>query len=138
MRWLLVVLALAMTGAVAWLLFSDPAPPPRVALREPRDDDPTRKPWMGLKSGTLTVRVRTPDGRPPPGAQVGYEAGREPRLYYTTDEGVRTLGDVPLGDLTVVVVAPGYETVRRRTRVEAGVTEELTVILTASSADPRR
>lgn len=138
MRWSLVVIALAMAAGVAWLLFGEPLQRPRVALSEARDGDPTLKPWMGLKSGTLTVRVRTPDGRPPPGAQIGYEAGREPRLYYTTDDGSRTLGDVPLGDLTVVVVAPGYETVRRRTRVEAGVTEELTVILTPAHEAPPR
>ena len=121
MRWLTVVMALALAAGCVWLLFGSRDVPSRVELGE-NQDDPTRKPWMSLKSGTLTVRVRAPDGSAPAFAQVGYDTTREPRLYYTDAQGLKTLGDVPLGDLTVVVQAPGFNTERRRTRIEAGVT----------------
>ena len=138
MRWLLVVVAVGLVAGVGWLLFGEPSGRTRVALSDPRDNDPTLKPWMALKSGTLTVRVKGPDGTGFVGAQVGYDTPRDPRLYYTDDDGVRTLAGVPLGDLTVVVQAPGYETVRRRTRVEPGVTEEITVILSPAREGPPR
>src|SRR5262245_7717538 len=109
-------MALGLAAGCVWLLFGNREPPSRVELEQSRDD-PTRKPWMSLKSGTLTVRVRTPDGSTPAFAQVGYDTTREPRLYYTDALGVKTLGDVPLGELTVVVQAPGFDTERRRTRI---------------------
>jgi hypothetical protein len=135
-RWLLMLLAVGMAGVSIWLLFGQREKPRGTSIgTETTEELPA---YLKLKRGTLTVRVRGPDGKPPPLAEVGYEAHPKPLFYGTLDDGSRTLNDVPLGEITVLVQAPGFEPTRRRTRVEAGVTEEMSVILTPLPADRPR
>lgn len=124
----MLLLAVAMAGLSFWLL-SGPREAPQVADvgSGTAEDLP---PHLTLKFGTLTVRVRGPDGRAVPLAQVGYERQGKALLYGVTDDGSRTLTDVPLGEMTVLVEAPGYQPARRPTRIEAGLPEEITVVLT--------
>jgi hypothetical protein len=137
----MVWLALGITlGALAWLMLANR--PARESLgpepaEAPAAEDPA---WTRIKSGTLTLSVHGTDGVVPPGAQVGFETLRGPRLYYVDPQGLRTLTDVPLGDVVVVAEAPGYERVRRPTRVEPGVPGELRLVLEPEGDDraPRR
>jgi hypothetical protein len=123
--WLTLGLAL---GAILWLVVAPrtPSDPYDGEEPSPSSEDPA---WTRLKSGTLTLSVHGSDGLLPVGAQVGFETPRGPRLYYVDARGVRTLTDVPLGDVVIVAEAPGYERVRRPTRVEAGVPGELRLLL---------
>ena len=128
MRWTLwLALGIAVGGSL-WLLFGqESAPQERLAPAPEEDapDAPDAPAWMRLKSGTLTLDVRGGDGQVPVGAQVGFKTSRGPRLYYVDPTGLRTLTDVPLGDVMIVAQAPGYESLERPTRVEAGVPGEL-------------
>src|SRR5688572_4486007 len=117
-----------MAGASFWLLFA-PREKPRDASHVSADAEDMPA-YLKHKYGTLTVRVQGPGGGRVPLAEVGYERPPKTMLYGTQDDGTRTLNDVPLGEITVVVQAPGFQTVRRPVRIEAGVPEELTVILT--------
>lgn len=128
MRWILLLAALLALAGTLWLLAA-PSRPPGEDLPEgsqaptaPAAGDPA---WTRLKTGTLHVRVLARDGTVPLGTQVGFATPQGPRLYYVDGEGLRTLGDIPLGDVTVLVRAPGREPLERRTRVEAGVVGEM-------------
>lgn len=130
---------LAVVGTALLLLRAGEAPEGPSALPPSSvEGDPGAPAWMRLRYGTLTFRLRAPDGSVPPGAQVGYQTPRGPRLYYVDPQGVRTLTDAPLGELTLVAQAPGYEPLQRVTRLEAGVTEEALVVLTPAPLGPNR
>lgn len=130
---------MAMLGALVvwWLVHAGDASKGRepVPLGSDEADLP---PGMVVKTGTLTYRVRAPDGSVPPGALVGYETGRGPRLVPVNPEGVRTLTDVPLGNLMLLAQAPGYDLLRRSARIEPGITEELVLVLTPAPLGPTR
>lgn len=130
---------LAVVGTALLLLRAGEAPEAPAPLPPSTvEGDPGAPAWMKLRYGTLTFRLRAPDGSVPPGAQVGYETPRGPRLYYVNPEGVRTLTDVPLGELTLVAQAPGFEPLKRAARLEAGVTEEVLMVLTPAPLGPNR
>ncbi len=132
MRWTasltLGVVGLALGGTL-WLLFGEGKAPPEPLRHDEVEPAPDVPAWMKLKSGTLTIGVRGSDGLVPTGAQVGFETLRGPRLYYVDPDGLRTLTDVPLGDVVIVAEAPGFERLTRPTRVEAGVPGELKIVL---------
>lgn len=139
LRWLIWLALGVALGALTWLLLANrPAGGPLAPEPEPSAaEDPA---WTRLKSGTLALSVHGSDGVVPPGAQVGFETLRGPRLYYVDAQGLRTLTDVPLGDVVIVAEAPGYERIRRPTRVEAGVPGELRLVLEPEGKErlPRR
>jgi len=122
------VLSVALGGTL-WLLFGQGKAPPEPLRHDEIEVAPDVPAWMRLKNGTLTIGVRGSDGHVPTGAQVGFETLRGPRLYYVDPEGLRTLTDVPLGDVVVVAEAPGFERLKRQTRVEPGVPGELKIVL---------
>lgn len=132
MRWILPLAALLALATTLWLVYAPrPAPSETLAGGPPAGEPeearglPGDPAWARLRSGTLHVRVRTPAGTVPLGTQVGYATPRGPRLYYVDADGLRTLADVPLGEVLVLVQAPGHDPVERRTRVEAGVIGEM-------------
>jgi hypothetical protein len=137
-RWVMLVLALAAAAAATWWLYAERRPAEQTTLSRAGVEDPGNEPYMRLKYGTLTVQVRGPDLKPVLGAQVGWETAEGPRLYYTDMEGRRTLTDVPLGSVRVVAQARGFKRELRDTRIEAGLPEELTFILSPAPADGSR
>ncbi|MFM8980482.1 MAG: hypothetical protein ACKOSS_08475 [Planctomycetia bacterium] len=140
MRWILLLAALLALAVTLWVLAApgpasppeEPADPAEAAAAAAREaGDPA---WTRLKTGTRHVRVLARDGTVPLGTQVGFATPQGPRLYYVDGEGLRTLGDIPLGDVTVLVRAPGRDPLERRTRVEAGVVAEMRFELPPAAA----
>ena len=128
-----VLLVLAVAWGVHTLLSSGndvadddlprPSAPPRPA---PATDRPTR---VSASTGTLIIRVRTPEGAVPNGARVGHELLGDPRWARVGDEGRHAFTDVPLGPVDALAEAPGYEFVRQRRELVAGVATEVVLVL---------
>ena len=141
MRWSLVLLLGLTVGGGLWLLFGrDAAAPPGGPATAGSDDEEQSVPaYLRLKSGTLTLRVVATDGTVPALAQAGYETPQGNRLYMMDDEGKKTLTDAPLGNLVILAKAPGFADARRAARIEAGVAEEVAILMTrlpAGSTEP--
>lgn len=137
MRAVVLVLSLVVLGATLWVLLGGdprPAPEPRVSDEQ---GDPEAPASLRHRAGTLTFRVRAPDGSVPPGAQVGYETPKGARLYYVdAATGTRTLSDAPLGEVMLLAQAPGFALIRRPTRITGGLTEELLFNLVPTPLGP--
>lgn len=138
MRWMGVLLAVGIAAGAIWWLYAEHKPTERTTVSREGVEDPGAEDYLKLRYGTLAVTVRGPDQKPLLGAQVGWDTPAGPRLYYTDIDGRRTLTDVPLGPIKVVVQARGYVGVQRDARIEAGVPEELTVTLAPEPPAPQR
>src|SRR5262245_57932807 len=128
MRWLVVLLAVGIAAGAIWWLYAERVPTEPTSVSREGVEDPGQQDYMRLRYGTLAVSVRGPDQKPILGAQVGWDTPQGPRLYYTDIDGRRTLTDVPLGPVKVVVRARGFLSMQRDARIEAGVPEELTFV----------
>lgn len=84
---------------------------------------------LRLATGTLTVRVRTPDGQVPLSAEVGWEVLGERRWFLATDAGARTLTQIPLGPVKALARAKGFQVHMQPVQVEAGIPAEVTILL---------
>lgn len=140
MRWILLLAALLALATSLWLLRPAARPAGEALVGPATPPPPVQGPgepaWARLKTGTLHVLVRARDGSVPLGTQVGFATPRGPRLYYVDGDGQRTLSDLPLGDVSVVVQAPGHPPQERRTRVEAGVVGQMVFELGPPPAAP--
>ncbi len=129
--WLPLLAALAIAVVAGALLFGgqdggDPEeilPGPDPDERELRDN-----PHLLVKTGTLVIRARAADGTVPFGTEVGYDTRKGPKLFYAGEDGIRRFADAPLGPIEIIAKAEGYEEVRQRRELLAGVPME--VILT--------
>jgi hypothetical protein len=126
---LLVVLSLAGAGALAyWLLApneseSDEANKP-VPVAPPERASPTPT------TGTLIIRVRTPDSMAlPSDTKAGYVDGGERRLRPAARDGTFRFSDAPLGRIEVVATAEGYRDGTSVAVVQALVPTEVLVTL---------
>lgn len=138
MRLVAILLALALAGGAVLWLYDEREPVQETRVSRGDVEDPGVEEYMGIKYGTLTVQVRGPDLKPIYNARVGWDTPEGPRLYYTDIDGRRTMTDVPLGPIKVVVQANGFAPMKRDARIEAGVPEELSfVLLTAPAPGPR-
>ncbi|MFV1959633.1 MAG: hypothetical protein ACC662_09505, partial [Planctomycetota bacterium] len=81
------------------------------------------------ETGAVVIRATAPDGTVPEGAEVGYVYLGQTRLLYAGKDGSRAFSDAPLGDLVIVARAPGYEEVRTRRPILAGVPAEGRLVL---------
>lgn len=123
--WTLLVVALALgafwlVDPLGWRAGSSEGPP--LESGETPPVDPALADRLRLPHGTVTFRIRTPDGIVPLGMEVGYRKDNgETRWLYANEEGVRTLTDVPLGKLVCVARGPGYPEVEQVCHVAAGV-----------------
>jgi hypothetical protein len=133
-RAFVLLLAAGLAAGALWWLYAERDPVGRTQVTRGDVEDPGVQGYMGLKYGTLTVQVKGPDLKPVMGARVGWDSPEGPHLYYTDIDGRRTMTDVPLGPIKVVVVAQGFERIVRDARIEAGVPEELSFILPAPTA----
>ena len=107
-----VLLALVAAASLAYaVLKSTEAPPvepeePAPAVATP---PPTRKVPMPT-TGTLVIRVMTPDSMPlPPGTRAGYVERDVRRLRPAASDGTFRFSDAPLGRVEVVAQAEGYQ-----------------------------
>lgn len=138
MRWMVVLLAVGIAAGAIWWLYAERKPAEPTTVTREGVEDPGADGYLRLRYGTLAVIVTGPDRQPVRGAQVGWDTPAGPRLYYTDVDGRRTLTDVPLGPIKVLVKARGYVSVERDARLEAGVPEELTVVLSPEPPTPQR
>ena len=136
MRALPLILLVAALGLGLWYVmggFDDGA-----ERREPTEDTEATEPdpeaermqkRFGLKTGTLSVVVRTVDGQSPLMAEVGYlMPGGKPR-WLVAEGGRRVITDAPLGSVTAIARAPGYAMVEQRCEVVAGVRADVIITL---------
>jgi hypothetical protein len=137
MRWFVLFLAVGIAAGAVWWLYAERAPTEPASVTREGVEDPGAEDYLKLRYGTLAVSVRGPDQKPVLGAQVGWDTPQGPRLYYTDVDGRRTLTDVPLGAIQVVVHARGFVSAKRDARIEAGVPEELTFVLSPEPAGAR-
>jgi len=120
------ILAFVLGAGIAFFLLRDGD----THLAEPGPVDETetelaRNPHVLMKTGTLVVRARAPDGSVPAGTEVGYRFAGETRLVYAAGDGTREFADAPLGDLVVIARAPGYAEATQPRRLLAGVAMEV-------------
>lgn len=131
-----VLLALLLAGGL-WLLLQPRRIEPAAEPISRADDG--AEPWMRLKTGTLLVRVRAPDGSVPLDAEAGYKTDRGERLRAAQPpRGEAEFTDAPLGELVVMARAPGYLPVSRPARLEPGTREELVLLLEPEAPPPAR
>ena len=112
MTTLLVVIALAAGGGVAWWLLrsseSVPVDPEEVQVVVPESADAGQRIPMPT-TGTLIIRVRTPDATPlPHDTRAGYLTGSDRRMRPAAGDGTFRFSDAPLGRIEVVATADGY------------------------------
>lgn len=137
MRLLVVLLAAVLLGGTIWLLAGPGATPTSRPRLTDEGGDPDAPPELRHRVGTLLFRVRAPDGSVPAGAEVGYETPAQPRYYYVdAATGTRTLSDVPLGEVMLLARAPGYQPVRRPSRITGGLLEEVLIHLVPAPLGP--
>jgi hypothetical protein len=133
-RTLLLVL---LAGVLAWALVGflsadedDTAPGTGQAVPT---GDPTeearQRATAALRTGTVTLRISTPDRKVPPNTQVGYSYQGQELWHAVNEAGWRRLTDVPHADLTFQARAPGYEGVPVTRRLVPGVIEEIVLML---------
>ena len=120
------LLAFVLGGGIAFFLLRDGD----AGLPEPGTVDETqaeleRNPHVLMKTGTLVIRARAPNGSVPPGTEVGYRFAGETRLLYAAGDGTREFADAPLGDLVVIARAPGYAEASQPRQLLAGVPMEV-------------
>lgn len=123
--WLLLLLLLLIGGSLAWLFLGGPdRRRDRGGSREPLHEEEPLAPedrHLLINTGTLVVRVTTPDGSVPPGAEVGYVWRGRTRWLYAGEDGRRAFADAPLGHLMIVARAVGYDEARAPRELLAGV-----------------
>lgn len=95
----------------------------------PEDTPPTPPGAAPLTTGVLTVTVRTSHGAAPPESTAGYAFGRGERLRKVDVDGRVRFSDVPLGWVTIVAHAPGYEDGTMRKYLSSGVPVDLVIVL---------
>jgi hypothetical protein len=134
MRVFVILLAVGLAAGAIWWLYAEREPAERTRISRGEVEDPGVEEYMGIKYGTLTVQVRGPDLKPILGARVGWDSPEGPRLHSTDIDGRRTMTDVPLGPIQVLVQAQGFAPMKRDARIEAGVPEELSFVLAPESA----
>jgi hypothetical protein len=130
----LLVLAAVVGGAsLTYGLMKPPGGPPEPAepsekAKPTSDEGDPRRPTP--TTGTLIIRVRTPDAVPlPAGARAGYVAGTVRRLRPAAADGTFRFSDAPLGKLEVVAEAEGYRAGSTVAVVQALVPAEVLVTL---------
>lgn len=131
-NWLPLLAALTIAVVAGALLFGGTAPSdPEEILPGPDPDEQELRdnPHLLVKTGTLVIRARAADGTVPFGTEVGYDTRKGPKLYYAGEDGVRRLADAPLGPIEIIVRAEGYEEVRQRRELIAGVPMEVILVL---------
>lgn len=122
---LLVILAFAL---VFWMLRGD-GPTAEPPTPKPPAAEPEEALLPQLRTTSLTIRVRTPDGQVPPGAEVGYMEGKHARVLYVEEDGSRTFAAAPAGEIEIVARAAGYEEARALRVLTGGVVEEVTLVM---------
>lgn len=123
--WLIVLCGLLAWGVVALFVEKEDTPPIRVDAPEPPPEEPVEV----ARTGTLHVRVQTPDGKIPFNAQVGYEFGGQKRYTYANKRGQRVFTDAPAGTFEVVGRAPGHHEDRRKAVVTPGLRTDVVLVL---------
>ncbi|MDJ0976580.1 MAG: hypothetical protein QNJ98_19140 [Planctomycetota bacterium] len=136
MRIVPLLLLVAVLGLGLWYVLGGFDEDP--ATREPAEDTEATEPdpeaermekRFGLKTGTLSVIVRTIDGQSPLMAEVGYlMPGGKPR-WLVAEGGRRVITDAPLGRVTAIARAPGYARVEQPCEVVAGVRADVVITL---------
>ncbi len=82
---------------------------------------------FGLKTGTLSVAVRRVDGKKLDLAEVGYLVpGGQPR-WLMAQGGRRVITDAPLGKVTAIARAPGFDIAEQECHVVAGVRADVVI-----------
>lgn len=128
---------IVLAGAVGWWVadrLAEPRAPEYHAVEPPAPKvDPAEEARAAatarLRTGTVTLRVVTPDRSVPLDTRVGYVFRGEERLFRVNDGGWRRLTDVPLYELEFVARAPGYEESRQTRTPLAGIPEEVVLNL---------
>lgn len=101
-----------------------------VVEEEPDPDEETPASRRArLTTGTLVVSVRAPDGKVPRGAVAGYRYAGEDRVRQIDASGEVRFTDAPLGTLTVVARAPGYQEGLQQHPLQAGLRADVLVML---------
>lgn len=145
MRIVLLVLVTAVLAWGVWSFFTEPqaeAPQePDPATIEPTPltpEDERANSRARLTSATLVVTVRDAKGAVPPRAQAGYRHGGEDRLRYVNKEGRVRFTDAPLGTLTVIARAPGFQAGEQERPMTAGVPADVFFVLRPAEAGERK
>lgn len=131
----------ALLGWGLWLLLIDPAQERSPGGTEGQGDhadgtsedgaDAADSPFHRgpHRSGTLVLRVRTPDGAVPRDAEVGYSYAGRTRWRPVDERGRQCFTDAPLGRYKVRARAPEYEEADRACLLQAGIPEEIILVL---------
>jgi len=139
-----IILLVLLAGALAWALVAflstgDDGGTSGAGATVPTDD-PTesarQRATAALRSGTVTLRISTPDRKVPAETQVGYAYQGQENWHSVNEAGWRRLTDVPLADLTFQARAPGYEGVPVTRRLVPGVIEEIVLMLRPQMGGP--
>ncbi|HEX4014979.1 MAG TPA: TonB-dependent receptor [Candidatus Cybelea sp.] len=95
-------------------------------------NDQPSAPGQGV---TLSVSVRSSDGRPVAGATVSVTAGGFARSGATDSRGVVELSDLQAGTYALDAVAPGFQPISQRTVSIARDDEQLSIVLYAATTN---
>jgi hypothetical protein len=124
---LVVTIAVLVAVGLAVLLLRDGSDEDATPAKTPDayEQEMAENPHLLIRTGTLVIRARAPDGSVPAGLVVGYYSGERTRFLNASEHGVREFADAPLGDLIVAAKAPGYEETQQTRRLLAGVPMEV-------------
>jgi hypothetical protein len=128
---LIALVAILLAGGLWWLLAGSASDDSPSGSGPSAEELSPELRYLTRGTEVVTLWVKTPDGKVPPGAELGLRYKGKTHWLYADDHGRRLFTGAPIGTLEAVARAPGYEETVEKVTIEAGFSGDRVLVIRA-------